>query len=71
MSNSKTNFLANMSHEIRTPLNAILGFSEIVNKQLHDKTLKSYMESINTSGKTLLNIINDILKQNLEADASV
>ena len=29
------------------------------------------MESINTSGKTLLNIINDILKQNLEADASV
>ena len=50
-----------MSHEIRTPMNAILGFSEIVHKHLKDKTLKEHMGSINTSGKALLNIINDIL----------
>ena len=57
----KSEFLANMSHEIRTPMNAILGFSEIVHKHLKDKTLKEHMDSINTSGKALLNIINDIL----------
>ena len=57
----KSEFLANMSHEIRTPMNAILGFSEIVYKHLKDKTLKEHMDSINTSGKALLNIINDIL----------
>ena len=57
----KSEFLANMSHEIRTPMNAILGFSEIVHKHLKDKTLKEHMGSINTSGKALLNIINDIL----------
>lgn len=58
---SKSMFLANMSHEIRTPLNAILGFSEILEGQVKTPTHKKYLTAIQTSGKTLLNLINDIL----------
>ncbi|MDH5719821.1 MAG: ATP-binding protein [Spirochaetia bacterium] len=57
----KSEFLANMSHEIRTPLNAILGFTEILNNRLHDEADKNFLNSISTSGKTLLRLINDIL----------
>ncbi len=57
----KSEFLANMSHEIRTPMNAILGFTEILEGAVQDETLKEYVHSIATSGKTLLNLINDIL----------
>ncbi|MEN4045683.1 FIST N-terminal domain-containing protein [Sulfurimonas sp. NWX367] len=54
-------FLANMSHEIRTPMNGILGFGELLqNTQLSD-TQKKYVDIINSSTQTLLNIINDIL----------
>ena len=54
-------FLANMSHEIRTPMNGILGFAELLqNTQLTD-TQKKYVDIINSSTHTLLNIINDIL----------
>ncbi len=58
---SKSAFLSNMSHEIRTPMNAILGFAEILNDEINDKRLKSYLKTINSSGKTLLYLINDIL----------
>ena len=58
---AKSEFLANMSHEIRTPMNAILGFSEILASRIEDPTLISYIQSINASGKTLLQLINDIL----------
>lgn len=58
---AKSEFLANMSHEIRTPLNAIIGFSDLMNSILSDPVQKSYLESINTAGKTLLTLINDIL----------
>lgn len=58
---AKSVFLANMSHEIRTPMNAIIGFSEILINQLDDETHKSYLNSINSSGRTLLSLINDIL----------
>ncbi|MCB1179043.1 MAG: PAS domain S-box protein, partial [Leptospiraceae bacterium] len=58
---AKSEFISNMSHEIRTPMNSILGFSEILNQNLEDPALKYYSESIATSGKILLTLINDIL----------
>ncbi len=57
----KSEFLANMSHEIRTPMNAILGFTEILGEQISKKQHKDYLDSINSSGKSLLMLINDIL----------
>jgi signal transduction histidine kinase/DNA-binding NarL/FixJ family response regulator len=58
---AKSEFLANMSHEIRTPMNAILGFSEILSDLITDSTQRYYLHAIKTSGKTLLQLINDIL----------
>lgn len=58
---AKSQFLANMSHEIRTPMNAIMGFSEILEKRLKEDRNKEYLRSIQTSGKSLLTLINDIL----------
>ncbi len=58
---AKSEFLANMSHEIRTPMNAILGFTEIVKGKVDDPQLSHYLESIHSSGKSLLSLINDIL----------
>lgn len=58
---AKSEFLSNMSHEIRTPMNAVLGYAELLNNILEDKTQKDYIKSIISSGKTLLTIINDIL----------
>ena len=57
----KSEFLANMSHEIRTPMNAILGFSELLAKEVDGSKAMNYVNSINSSGRTLLNLINDIL----------
>jgi PAS domain S-box-containing protein len=58
---SKSEFLANMSHEIRTPLNAIIGFSEVLSVMASDTQQKSYLQAIITSGKHLLDLINDLL----------
>ncbi|HKK69498.1 MAG TPA: PAS domain S-box protein, partial [Bacteroidales bacterium] len=58
---AKSEFLANMSHEIRTPMNAVIGFSDILSKNLKDQKNLSYINSIKSSSKTLLNLINDIL----------
>ncbi|MDD7984535.1 ATP-binding protein [Lentisphaera marina] len=57
----KSEFLANVSHEIRTPMNAILGFSELLEKENIDKKSMEYVEAINSSGRSLLHLINDIL----------
>jgi PAS domain S-box-containing protein len=58
---AKSEFLANMSHEIRTPMNAILGFSQLLSERVSDPQKKSYVDSITSSGKSLLSLINDIL----------
>ncbi|OEU62004.1 MAG: hypothetical protein BA867_07890 [Desulfobacterales bacterium S5133MH16] len=58
---AKSEFLANMSHEIRTPLNAVLGFTDLLNSLITDKRQKNYLESIQSSGKSLLTLINSIL----------
>ncbi|NRT72704.1 ATP-binding protein [Clostridium beijerinckii] len=58
---AKSEFLANMSHEIRTPLNAVIGFSELLKNAIKDEKHKSYIETINVAGNSLLTIINDIL----------
>jgi len=61
---AKSQFLANMSHELRTPLNAILGFSEIISSRIFQKDAERIVEYgglINSSGKHLLALINDIL----------
>lgn len=60
----KSEFLANMSHEFRTPLNAILGFAEILREKPSEDVAKSkhYAENIVSSGRSLLNMINDLLE---------
>lgn len=50
-----------MSHEIRTPMNSVMGFSELLAKQISDPIQKDYFDSIQRRGDTLLSIINDIL----------
>jgi signal transduction histidine kinase len=60
-SQAKSIFLANMSHEIRTPMNAILGFTEILRSLITDSKQRGYLTSIESSGKSLLNLINEIL----------
>lgn len=61
---AKSQFLANMSHELRTPLNAIIGFSEILDDrtfgELNEKQAR-YVGHVLTSGRHLLQLINDIL----------
>lgn len=59
----KSEFLASMSHELRTPLNSILGFSELMLKQLaaDDTRRAGHVKAIRRSGQHLLNLINDIL----------
>ncbi len=59
---AKSNFLANMSHEIRTPMNAILGYSQILLRRRDlEPSQRQALETIDTSGKNLLDMINEIL----------
>ncbi len=57
----KSKFLANMSHEIRTPMNAILGFTNLLKNRIKEAPYNNYITSIESSGKTLLELINDLL----------
>ncbi len=59
---AKSQFLAKMSHELRTPLNAILGFSQLMYRDPNlNADQKDYLNTINQSGKHLLDVINEIL----------
>ena len=57
----KSDFLANMSHEIRTPMNAVIGMAEIARREKELSHIMDYLVQIQSSGRNLLNIINDIL----------
>jgi PAS domain S-box-containing protein len=59
---AKNLFLANMSHEIRTPLNAIIGFSQLLNREHLTDRQNNYCVSIHRSGEHLLELLNDILE---------
>jgi two-component system cell cycle sensor histidine kinase PleC len=63
---SKSLFLANMSHELRTPLNAVIGFSEVLAKEifgpLANDRYREYADNIQASGRHLLSLIDDILE---------
>jgi len=60
-SEAESRFLATMSHEIRTPLNGILGFAELLEETPLDEQQQKYLKTIEYSGETLRQIINDIL----------
>lgn len=58
---AKSEFLANMSHEIRTPINAILGYDELLMKETGESHTAAYGLYVQSAGRTLLSLINDIL----------
>ena len=63
-SRHKSEFLASMSHELRTPLNAVIGFSEVLLDRLFgdlNERQEEYLRDIWTSGKHLLELLNEIL----------
>lgn len=60
-SQEKSAFLASMSHEIRTPMNAVFGFSQLLAKTRVEPQAREYIKAIQTSGRALLALINDIL----------
>jgi signal transduction histidine kinase len=64
-SEAKSAFMANMSHELRTPLNAVIGFAEMLEKEvlgpIGDRRYVAYAHDVHMSGKHLLSIINTIL----------
>ncbi len=58
---AKSQFLANMSHEIRTPLNGILGMAELALESNPGREQRAYLETIRSSARALLEIVNDVL----------
>ena len=58
---AKSDFLFNMSHDIRTPMNVLLGYSELMKRELTDPKLLGYQEKMEQSGNLLLSIINNVL----------
>lgn len=61
ISENKSNFLSNVSHEIRTPINSVLGMNEMILRESTEEQILEYANNINTSGRTLLSLINDVL----------
>lgn len=60
-SEQKSRFLSQMSHEIRTPLNAMLGMNELIMRDTKDEQILHYAFNIQSAGRTLLALINDVL----------
>ena len=58
---AKSMFLFNMSHDIRTPMNALLGYNQLMKKELKDPKLLDYQEKMEHAGNLLLSIINNVL----------
>ncbi|MCF8179177.1 MAG: PAS domain S-box protein [Sulfuritalea sp.] len=58
---AKSSFLANMSHEIRTPMNAIIGLTHLMNRSAMTSQQSAWLDKIDSAGRHLLSIINDIL----------
>ncbi len=66
MDEAKRSFLRMVSHELRTPLNSVIGFSEIISRELHgpinDPRYKAHAEVIRESGLKLLKLVNQVLE---------
>ncbi|MBR6452241.1 MAG: response regulator [Lachnospiraceae bacterium] len=60
-SQAKSIFLANMSHEMRTPLNAVIGLTELAQRETNAKSIKEYLPQILNSAQMLLDIVSDVL----------
>ena len=61
VNHSKTAFLTSMSNEIRSAMNGILGMNTIVQKDLHDDSMKEYSNNIQSAGQSILSLVNDVL----------
>ena len=59
---AKSQFLFNMSHDIRTPMNAIMGYTNLARKETSAEAMRAYLDKIDTSGKHLLSLLNDLLE---------
>lgn len=60
---SKSAFISVVSHELRTPMNAIVGMTELLMEEPHTETVGNYLQTMKTSGDSLLMIVNDLLDQ--------
>lgn len=61
--NAKNLFLSNMSHDIRTPMNAIVGFTSLIKRHIHDQEkVFGYLDMISASSDQLLQLLSDVLE---------
>ncbi|MBQ2578985.1 MAG: response regulator, partial [Lachnospiraceae bacterium] len=60
-SETKSAFLSNVSHELRTPINAVLGMDEMILRESREPDIVGYATDIQTAGRSLLGLVNDIL----------